>query len=95
MSQVGPSSGRYEIVVRGELGDQFAILFPPMMLVRRAGSTSLLGLVADQAQLLGLLSRVQELGCHIICVRQLDQFAEPASSPVANNPSATSPRASP
>jgi hypothetical protein len=36
-----------------------------MVLVRRAGATELVGQVADQAQLHGLLSRIRDLGLEL------------------------------
>jgi hypothetical protein len=60
----------YELVVTGELGDRFAVLFDGMALVRRPGLTVLTGPVPDQARLVGLIERTQELGCELISVKQ-------------------------
>jgi hypothetical protein len=61
----------YQLVVRGEVGDRFAVLFDGMRFTRRDGFTTLTGRVADQAQLLGLVERAQELGFEILSLKQL------------------------
>jgi hypothetical protein len=62
----------YRLVLRGELGDQFGILFVGMRMSREAGTTVLTGLVTDQAHLAGIIDRTQELGLELISVGQLD-----------------------
>ena len=61
-------SRRYRLVLRGELGDSFGVLFDGMELRRLAGTTVLTGNVTDQAHLLGLIDRVQELGVELVSV---------------------------
>ena len=61
----------YQLVVRGEVGDRFAVLFDGMRFTRRDGLTTITGRVADQAQLLGLVERAQELGFEILSLQQL------------------------
>ncbi len=58
----------YGLVLRGELGDSFGVLFDGMQLQRLAGTTVLTGDVTDQAHLLGLIERVQELGVELVSV---------------------------
>jgi len=58
----------YSLVLRGELGDSFGVLFDGMQLQRLAGTTVLTGDVTDQAHLLGLIERVQELGVELVSV---------------------------
>ena len=58
----------YRLVLRGELGDSFGVLFDGMQLQRIAGTTVLTGDVADQAHLLGLIDRAQELGVELVSV---------------------------
>ncbi len=58
----------YRLVMRGELGDSFGILFDGMQLQRLAGTTVLTGEVTDQAHLLGLIERIQELGVELVSV---------------------------
>jgi hypothetical protein len=59
---------RYELVLRGELGDSFGFLFEGMQLRRLAGMTVLTGQVTDQAHLLGLIERIQDLGVELVSV---------------------------
>ena len=58
----------YRLVLRGELGDSFAILFVGMQLERLAGTTVLTGQVTDQAHLLGLIEQIQDLGVELVSV---------------------------
>jgi hypothetical protein len=50
------------ITVRGRLSGRLAAAFDGMTLVPRQGVTELIGEVADQAQLHGLLARIRDLG---------------------------------
>ena len=59
---------RYRLVLRGELGDSFGVLFDGMRLQRLSGTTVLTGDVTDQAHLLGLISRAQDLGVELVSV---------------------------
>ncbi len=61
----------YEFVLRGEIGDHFGLVFDGMRLERVRGTTVLTGPVRDQAQLHGLLDRVQELGLELVSVNPL------------------------
>ncbi len=58
----------YELVLRGEIGDHFALVFDGMDLARDRGRTVIRGEVRDQAQLHGLIERIQELGLELISV---------------------------
>ena len=62
---------RYELVLRGEIGDRFGLLFEGMHLARTAGHTVRTGDVLDQAQLHGLIERIQELGIELVSVNPL------------------------
>jgi len=68
MDSNSAQGSRYRLVLRGELGDSFGFLFEGMRLQRLAGMTILTGQVADQAQLLGLIERIQELGVELVSV---------------------------
>jgi hypothetical protein len=56
---------RIRITVRGRLSRRLAAAFDGMTPVRCAGATELVGEVADQAQLHGLLSRIRDLGLEL------------------------------
>ncbi len=58
----------YRLVLAGELGDQFEMLFDGMSLSRDGGNTVLTGTVKDQAHLAGIIERAQELGLDLISV---------------------------
>ncbi len=68
----GPGGQIYELVLRGELGDRFGLLFEGMRLERVRGDTVLTGPVLDQAHLHGLLERIQELGIELVSLNPLD-----------------------
>ena len=43
----------YELVIRGEIGDRFILLFEGMRLARASGTTVITGPVRDQSHLQG------------------------------------------
>jgi hypothetical protein len=59
------TSRRVRIKVRGRLSDRLATVFEGMTLVQRAGGSELVGEIADQAQLHGLLARIRDLGLEL------------------------------
>ena len=63
----------YEFVLRGEIGDRFGLLFEGMRLERDAGRTLLTGPVIDQAQMHGVIERIQELGLELVSVNPLPE----------------------
>jgi hypothetical protein len=68
----------YELVLRGEMGDRFAVLFEDMRLDRVGGMTVLTGPVRDQAQLHGLIERIAELGIELVSVNPIPTTERPA-----------------
>ena len=68
-----PRGSQYELVIRGEIGDRFGLLFEGMRLERNRGMTVITGAVRDQAQLHGLIERVQELGLELVSINPLDE----------------------
>ncbi len=62
----------YELVLRGEISDRFGVLFEGMRLERVQGTTRLHGDVRDQAELHGLIERIQEAGIELIAVNPVD-----------------------
>ncbi len=66
------TAGRYELVLRGEIGDRFGPLFEDMRLERVPGRTVLRGEVRDQAHLHGLIEQIQDLGLELISVNPLE-----------------------
>jgi hypothetical protein len=68
---------RYQVVVRGRLGEHLASAFGHLELDSRPGQTALTGTFADQAQLHGLLDQLRDLGIHLISVNPVDQAPAP------------------
>ncbi len=63
---------RYEIRVRGFLDERWASHFDGMNIVHeRAGTTRLVGPLADQAALYGVLNRMRDLGIALVSVRSI------------------------
>ena len=63
----------YELVIRGEVGDRFGLLFEGMRLQRGHGTTVITGAVLDQAHLHGLIERIQELGLELVSVNPCNE----------------------
>jgi hypothetical protein len=77
---------RYRIVLRGRLSERFESAFDGMSLEHGPNRTVLVGDVRDQAQLYGLLGRLQEFGIDLLAVESADvseDGAEPGDGPVA------------
>jgi hypothetical protein len=64
---------QYELVLRGEIGDHYALLFDGMRLERVAGTTVLTGPIVDQAHLHGVITRIQELGIELVSVNPVNE----------------------
>ena len=62
----------YEIRVAGVLDGRWAAWFDGLQVSGQGDQTVIRGLVADQAALHGLLTRVRDLGLCLISVRRLD-----------------------
>jgi hypothetical protein len=64
---------RYKLRVDGHLDDHWSAWFGDLTLTHESdGTTSLDGLVSDQAELHGLLMKVRDLGVTLISVAVLD-----------------------
>ena len=72
---------RYEIRVRGQLGETVCSAFPALRARADGGDTMLTGVLADQAALYGVLAEVEALGLELIEVhrRPSDEPREPSS----------------
>ncbi len=78
---------RYRIVLRGRLSERFESAFDGMALEHGPNRTVLVGDVRDQAQLYGLIGRLQEFGIELLAVEPADAPAggsEPGAGPVAS-----------
>ena len=68
------AASRYRIVLRGRLSERFESAFDGMSLEHGPNRTMLTGDIHGQAQLYGLIGRLQEFGIELLAV-------EPASAP--------------
>jgi hypothetical protein len=64
--------GRYQVVVRGSLGEPLASAFEHLELASHAGKSSLTGTFTDEAQLHGLLDRLRDLGIPLVSVNPVE-----------------------
>jgi hypothetical protein len=70
----------YQIRIKGHLGPQWANWFGDLAItLEDTGETLLIGPVADQAALYGLLSKVRDLGMPLLSVRCVDTSQAEAS----------------
>jgi hypothetical protein len=66
-----PTPTVYEIRIKGHLGERWADRFEGMAFAHeRDGTTTLCGVLADQAALRGLLDGLMDLGVALISVQQ-------------------------
>jgi hypothetical protein len=61
----------YQIVVRRELTDTYAVAFEGMEMETKNGLTILTGEIVDQPQLFGILGRINGLGLELLSVHAL------------------------
>ena len=66
------ATSRYRIVLRGRLSERFESAFDGMTLEHGPNRTVLTGDVRDQAQLYGLIDRLQEFGIELLAVEPAD-----------------------
>jgi hypothetical protein len=66
-----PHPQRYQIRVRGRLGETIRSAFPGLQARTRGGDTVLTGVLADQAALYGVLAEIEALSLELIEVRRL------------------------
>jgi len=64
---------RYQIRVRGRLGQTIRSAFPCLEARADGGHTVLTGMLSDQAALYGVLAEVEALGLELIEVRRLPE----------------------
>jgi hypothetical protein len=62
---------RYQIRVRGRLGQTICSAFPALRARADGGDTVLTGVLADQAALYGVLAKAEALGLELMEVRRL------------------------
>ncbi len=72
----------YQVRVEGHLDEHWASWFGGLTLILEDdGTTTLHGVVTDQAELHGLLAKVRDLGATLISVKATDAPTKPAALP--------------
>jgi hypothetical protein len=66
-----PQPQRYQIRVRGRLGETMQAAFPDLQARMNGADTTLTGTLADQAALYGVLAAIEALGLELLEVRRL------------------------
>jgi hypothetical protein len=66
-----PQPQRYQISVRGRLGQTMRAAFPVLQARTRGEDTTLTGALADPAALYGVLAEIEALGLELLEVRRL------------------------
>jgi hypothetical protein len=66
-----PQPQRYQISVRGRLGQTMCAAFPVLQASTDGDQTVLTGMLADQAALYGVLAEIEALGLELLEVRRL------------------------
>ncbi|MGH2928014.1 MAG: hypothetical protein ACRDL8_07420, partial [Solirubrobacteraceae bacterium] len=67
----GPGPKRYEVSVRGSLGETIRSAFPCILGAEMRGERTVLTIAADQAALYGVLAQAEALGLELLEVRPL------------------------
>jgi hypothetical protein len=76
--------GSYEIRIKGRLSDSLLTVFEGLTASVEPGETVLHGPVQDQAELYGLLDRIQALGLELVEVRRLPDLPEEPGEPAGS-----------
>jgi hypothetical protein len=70
-ANTGPQPRRYEICVRGSLGETIRSAFPALRAQAHGQDTVLTGPLRDQSELHGVLAEIEALGLELLEVRRL------------------------
>jgi len=68
----GMDGVRYRLVVDGELSARYSTVFEGMEVESKGGVTVIRGTITDQAQLHGVLDRIENLGIKLVSVAPED-----------------------
>jgi len=67
------TAGRYEILLSGILGGEWSEWFDGMVVLPdEDGNTILVGSIADQSALHGILDRIRDLGLTLLSIKKVD-----------------------
>lgn len=67
----GREPRRYEILVGGPIGETIMQAFPTLTATRRGPDTVLIGPLADQSALYGVIHQLEDLGLQLLDIRRL------------------------
>jgi hypothetical protein len=85
-SATSPAPVGYQLRVAGRLDAHWSPWFAELTLAaERDGTTTLTGLVADQAQLHGLLTKIRDLGITLLSLQVVDPPPSVTSGSVATS----------
>jgi hypothetical protein len=63
----------YQIVVRGEISERYAMAFEGMEMETKSGQTILTGEIIDNSHLHGILDRIIALGLELVSVEEMSR----------------------
>jgi hypothetical protein len=63
----------YQIVVRGEISERYAMAFEGMEMETKSGRTILTGEIIDNSHLHGILDRIIALGLELVSVEEMSR----------------------
>jgi len=87
-----PAVPEYEIRVEGHLGDRWEAWFDGLRLVAEEGGTTVIvGPVADQAALHGLLQKLRDLGIPLVSLTQVSPIATTTTRITSTTTTTTTP----
>jgi len=83
-------AGRYEIRLQGHLGNRWAAWFDGLTITNCSdGTTTIHGIVVDQAALHGLLQKVRDLGMQLISVTKTESAQPTEAAPTTQKRTTT------
>ena len=81
MRNLVPSQDTYQIRVRGNLNPNWEDWFDGFTIKHQADDeTSLVGTVADQAALHGILAKIRDLGFSLLSVNRIEKTSDPSGN---------------
>lgn len=75
----------YQIKIQGKLDQRWSDWFNGLSITTEGDFSLLTGVVADQAKLRGILSRVWDLNLQVVSVAQIDRFEDAQGKKEMNN----------
>lgn len=73
---------RYRVQIEGELDERYATVFSPLSVEVGDGSTVLVGVIRDQAELQGVVMKVSGLGLSLVRLETVDDLDDLDGHPI-------------